>query len=113
MGGEMRDNQIVKHQSGLAGVAQTLNWGESRLRSLLGKKIYVGEVESRWALNEDGIFECQHEEYHEEEGEDYYGNKEYYYLCDDCDEVVEGDPLADRQADIDDFAYDEWRDNQL
>lgn len=109
----MIDNQIVKHKSGLAGVAQTLNWGESRLRSLLGKKIYVGEVESRWVLNEDWEFECQHIETRVEKDEDWEGFKFEYYVCADCGENLEGDPVADREQDKLDFAYDEWRDNQL
>lgn len=61
-------------------------------------KIYVKKEDSLYELV-DGSFQCVHEDV----TPDY---EENLYICDSCDETVDGNPRVDRAETIADLAYD-------
>lgn len=67
-------------------------------------EILIKQIETAsWILNEDGEFECTHDnDVSVEVGETWptspmdNGHEFRYYWCNDCDSEVDGDPDADR-----------------
>lgn len=84
---------------------------------------FPAETAGIWECPKGDSDSCEHEEldvedavYDYHDPGDYYGHgqREFQvYVCSLCGVQVEGDPAADRAADREDMAYDEWRDSQL
>lgn len=71
-------------------------------------KLTVNQTEAAYRLV-DGEFQCQHLNYHVETGETWPTGPEDdgyefdYYVCDDCDEQIDGDPATDRAEGLADY----------